>query len=69
MEFDVEPLAGKRTAIIFRFWVWAAQAAKRTANKTLVFTVVTPQVPPKMGSARYYLNARGVRMRQFQVIT
>jgi hypothetical protein len=59
---EVEPFAGKRTAIIFRFWVCAAQAAKRTAIRTLVFTVVTPQVPPKMGSARYYLNAREVRI-------
>jgi hypothetical protein len=25
------------------------------------FTVVTPQVPPNFGSARYYLNAGKVR--------
>ena len=57
MELGVEPIAGNRTLIILRLWVCAAHAAKRTTIRTLFFTVVTPQVPPKMGSVRYYLNA------------
>jgi hypothetical protein len=69
MVLGFELLAGKCTAISLRFWVWAAQAAKRTARRNVVFTVVTSQVPPKVGSARYYLNAHDVRIWQLEVIT
>src|SRR5580700_2976976 len=59
--FGVEPFAGKRTVTSFRVWVCAAHAAKRTAIRTLFFTVVTPQVPPNLAAAPYYLNVGKVR--------
>ena len=57
MPLGICTVPSRGTGMSFRVWVCAAQAAKRTTIRTLVFTVVTPLVPPHLGSARYYFDA------------